>query len=517
MSLFVIYKVPTYKVKLESCKRDEYEILSICEKLKIDNCYHERLFEKDLIKLNIDLDGENISNFKLKFSNYFSITFKIKLSDSDYLYTTNFNKKDSDNKLIPSHHVVIRNYHCNSLIAKHIFEEFKNKYYLVDKNIIDTSHLGAKGSGHWFRLPNQTKEGKLNTEHKIINGELEDFVLKFIPSDSINLDNFFPKTLIEVNSPNEIILKPLNDPIIKSQQICLLKIEESLNHFSPNRANSYNNWVVIIKSLHTICKLNNIPDVKRNELIHKFSKLYPKKYNNESVSNYIELLLPEVYEFFLEDYLLCLKKDNLLYYNIIFKNVELDVVVNFNELSDDFYANLMLKLYFTDESSNKLKLLTTGDKIKEAYQFNGIYWTKLDFELMLVYKYFKPFYNYLNSILDVNINLVSNQLKQLSKSDKSDDFDEKLKLFKLHKKLILKNLLNTNPQTQIVKQIQRKTFVSNINWNNNSYIVQFDNLCYDLSIKEFIPPNSENFINISIGYDYFESSSSLEDENIKKR
>ena len=277
MSLFVIYKVPTYKVKLEICKRDEDEILSICEKLKIDNCYHERLFEKDLIKLNIDLDGENISNFKLKFSNYFSVTFKIKLSDSDYLYTTNFNKKDSDNKLIPSHHVVIRNYHCNSLIAKHIFEDFKRKYYLVDDHIIDTSHLGAKGSGHWFRLPNQTKEGKLNTEHKIINGELEDFVLKFIPSDSINLDNLI--SIVDLNKKKIKKLNLIKLPILENLNTVLefpdSSIEEKLFYLFDD--NYFSNWT----KWSNLCFI--IYNLKFSfALFNNLSKKCPSKYTYDA-------------------------------------------------------------------------------------------------------------------------------------------------------------------------------------------------------------------------------------------
>ena len=266
MSKQIIYKVLSYRTKIDKCIKIEDDILTICKYLNIDNCYHERIYENDIVKLNIDLDGESIENFKLNFNEYFLNI--IKLKDSDYLYTTNFNKKDSNNNIIPSHHVIIKNYHCKSSVGKQIFEDFKTKYYLENNHIIDTSHLGAKGSGHWFRLPNQTKEKRSNTEHKIINGEIKDFILKYIPSDSINLDNLFIVKVI--NKKNKILNNNIEYKLSDSDSI-----EEKLFYLLNDKY--FSNWT----KWSNLCFI--IYNLKFSfELFNNLSKKCPSKYTYDA-------------------------------------------------------------------------------------------------------------------------------------------------------------------------------------------------------------------------------------------
>ena len=91
---------------------------------------------------------------------------------TDISYTTNFSSIEG------SHHIVIPKYFMNSTEQKLLWTDFKEQYNYGTE--IDANIFGKNG---WFRLPNQTKEMVKNTEHIIQNGNIEDFVLKYIPDN----------------------------------------------------------------------------------------------------------------------------------------------------------------------------------------------------------------------------------------------------------------------------------------------------------------------------------------------
>ena len=168
-----IYSVPNYKITPEATKCTEATIQSIITDLKSDKQFHERIQADSLIKLNIDLDGYSIKTFRTQFKEYLYNELGLSVSLKDFKYTTNTAK-------VNSHHVVIPGFYGKSITLKAIFKDFRLKY-ANDSKSIDVSHLGVGESGQWFRLPNQTKEGKKGTEHIIKEGKLSQFVLKYIP------------------------------------------------------------------------------------------------------------------------------------------------------------------------------------------------------------------------------------------------------------------------------------------------------------------------------------------------
>ena len=172
-----IFSVPTYSsVTYETAKPIKGEINDVIKLLKSDGQYHEYILYDSILKLNIDLDGYDIDDFRDKFTE-FMLSLGIDLARLDYKYTCNSSKENS-------HHVVIPKYYGKSSTLKTIMNVFKKKYDLGAP--IDAGHLGIKG--RWFRLPNQTKEGKKGTEHFIKNGKLSQFVLHYINEDeSTNL------------------------------------------------------------------------------------------------------------------------------------------------------------------------------------------------------------------------------------------------------------------------------------------------------------------------------------------
>ena len=93
---------------------------------------------------------------------------------TDISYTTNKSILDG------SHHIVIPKYYMKSEEQKIYWAEFVKKY-----NSGKEIDYGIFGKDGWFRLPNQTKEGEVGTAHIIQHGNLEDFVLKYIPDECV--------------------------------------------------------------------------------------------------------------------------------------------------------------------------------------------------------------------------------------------------------------------------------------------------------------------------------------------
>ena len=194
--LFEICQVPNYKKvvykqnpekKTPVAVRINEPIQTIVDALKCDKCFHERLFKNDILKLNIDIDKITFKNPNTSFEVIINeICEYLNISVHDISYTTNFSVDTG------SHHVVIPKYYMPSMNQKKLWEKFKKDYKHGEE--IDYGHLGSE---HWFRLPNQTKQGEPNTQHIIQKGILEDFVLKYIPSS--NCSEFIQN----ISSPDE--------------------------------------------------------------------------------------------------------------------------------------------------------------------------------------------------------------------------------------------------------------------------------------------------------------------------
>ena len=180
MSEYEICQVPTYKefvyefnpIKpyLKIAKKTIKPIDTINAILLNDLQLHERLNENDLLKLSVDIDKLTEKNKNATLETVFhDICEYVGVTMNDISYTTNFSVESG------SHHIVIPKYYMISSNQKIYWKEFREKYGYgkeIDADIF--------GKNCWFRLPNQTKEGKEGTEHIIQKGEIKDFVLKYI-------------------------------------------------------------------------------------------------------------------------------------------------------------------------------------------------------------------------------------------------------------------------------------------------------------------------------------------------
>jgi phage/plasmid-associated DNA primase len=163
----------------------------ILEFIENDLQLHERLNIDDNIKLIVDIDKYKKNKPNLTLETILSnIADYLGITQNEISYTTNSSIETG------SHHIVIPRFHMSVRKQKHFWNIFKKRYGYV--NEIDT---GIFCEGKWFRLPNQTKEQKIGTEHIIQQGILEDFVLKYI-DNSIELSFDIPEVIEPLKLPS---------------------------------------------------------------------------------------------------------------------------------------------------------------------------------------------------------------------------------------------------------------------------------------------------------------------------
>lgn len=147
--------------------------------------------------------------------------YRLKLKEDDIKYTENNIKTGSYHYSIP-----MWNTTCENLkeIHKKLLKEYKSDFiYKKDKkNIycIDTTIY----SEHWFRCPNQSKGSVNGGIHIIKEGVMRDFIIDYIPEDSINIDNIINnKQIIEYkkseNVDNNQIIEYKKSENIEDNQI----------------------------------------------------------------------------------------------------------------------------------------------------------------------------------------------------------------------------------------------------------------------------------------------------------
>ena len=173
---YEICMVPTYKTTYERSKKITSSLSIIKDALECDGQFHERLHKDDNLKLAIDLDKIKKNNRHASYENICKdiCEYIPEINMTDISYTTNKSILDG------SHHIVIPKYYMKSEDQKIFWAEFVKKY-----NYGKEIDYGIFGKDGWFRLPNQTKEGEVGTAHIIQHGNLEDFVLKYIPDECV--------------------------------------------------------------------------------------------------------------------------------------------------------------------------------------------------------------------------------------------------------------------------------------------------------------------------------------------
>ena len=181
--MYKIYKLKNYKIfRDENNEPINVDMISgdinkISNELKTDQGYH--LFLQDKTKYIVFGDIDHCSTFE-EITNIFNIIalhFSTEVSNIKYCHSIKDNKEHSAHFSIPTLNATLQQ-------QEQIFLKLKNNNVLKCKNL----DVVVYKKNRWFRLPNQTNKEKTN-KHIIINGEIKDFILDYIPSSSKSIND----------------------------------------------------------------------------------------------------------------------------------------------------------------------------------------------------------------------------------------------------------------------------------------------------------------------------------------
>lgn len=156
------------------------DIKTICDLLKKDDNYNERLCADQLVKCFFDIEviGLTIERIQQVIIEIFKNKLNLDVDIKDIKYTFNDKKYNKNGEKEESYHITIPKFYCINGSLKNLYDEFLIKYNIK----IDTSVYGS----HFFRLPNQSgkkkEDGKYKKKykHKIINGRIQDFIIQHV-------------------------------------------------------------------------------------------------------------------------------------------------------------------------------------------------------------------------------------------------------------------------------------------------------------------------------------------------
>lgn len=489
-----IYNLKNYNVsinsegepKMEYIEGDDEEISNI---LKKREGYHMRLKKGDNIILFGDLDDykDNIERFKGELKEFLEERYKLEIDiEKEFYYTENY----GSGKKGRSYHYSIPKYNGKVINIKKMILEFKKRYNYNTE--IDTTIYSDK----WWRLPNQLKENKEGTEHKIIKGEMNDFIVTNINKNSINIDNILMEEVIEKEDDNisiksDITMEStLNNSIYlqRNEIISMINQKDYYNELMEKGdlidmkyIDSYEDWTKIIWSLKS--------DSNKNKEIALYLTKKSSKYKDEEYFN-------KIWNFY--------KKEELTLtlgtFNYYAKISDVEGYMRIKTKYNSKVINEVIRLP-TQENMAKCFYKMCGEDFIYCnecfYYFNGIVWeiSKTSIRRKFVTDFTKIFFDYQIDLLK--------KLKDLSSEcEEYGLINDKNK----HLSKII-NFLQTNKNIKDICNDSIKIYIENnfINFESKSNIFCFNNAVYDLDRCEFLKVvNKFDYMCMTTRYDYRE-------------
>jgi phage/plasmid-associated DNA primase len=488
---FQIYLVKSYKLKESDFDSNLLEFDTVQELVEeISNCrlcYHFRIHPSTTYIFFGDLDNypnsiEHFTTLLHEFmKNFYNLEFNI---ETDFKYTKNNGKQGS-------YHYSISKWNLSTEKLKEIHQEFLKNYkdeFVIhspskDITCVDTTIY----SEHWFRCPNQVKgDGKTDSVHEIIVGNMEDFIIDYIPPASININNAQLTTIS--NTSNTTILSnnafniPITQPIIpitinENQELVETLLSNAISKsdiykklfdecFNPPRFSTYDNWMKVGMSIKNTIQKQDEALQLYNYFSSKSSNYegidaVTRKYNSYKIKNN-GYGVGTIYKMAIED-----NKINAIR------------IIGTNKLqfqSTDFCQFIKVM------AGNQYVYKKVGNNYL-LYCFNGRNWQQDDVQL----RHFIS--NELYELLkDLLINVYWNSLGQQFQSYKNKL--DKLKILSFKKEII-----------ETYKEYNART---DINFDDKWWLFGFNNLIYDMKNCQFRDYELEDYITITSGYDWRE-------------
>lgn len=453
----IVTKIPNYKASNDLKISTSCKTIDEVEKLLNNDCGYNFSFANDKQKeymLTFDIDDSkntdvtdfDIYNFIENLVDYCKQKYNFEIEEDDIYFTKNSSKN--------------RSYHIS--VPKIIGNVEEQKDFAINYNKDNSFDLDLQiYSNIFFRAPNQSKDSKKGTEHKVIKGELKDFILYDISRCKYHLPQIVKPIKKELKNENMIHTQG------NIKLICQL-----LNILPEKYFDNYETWSKIgfvIKNY----------EIKYNQdysfIFHEFSKK-SEKYKYSEVDKF---------------------------YNNINKNENFDritmtlgtIIFFAKEANISMYKQIMQKYY----EENKIE-------ITEKFLAQTIHEIAGD---LFVYSE-NVFYAYSNSLrrwfkngIDILKTFINDNLRdhvtELINSSQNDE-SYKSKLLNELKNYTTKN---KNKQQIVDEYYQRYNRIeNNIKFDEEPFLLGFNNGVYDLENNVFRNYTFEDYITLTTGYNY---------------
>lgn len=478
-----IYKINNYsdatKEMIKNNKEVYDDIETLIKDLKKDNGYHFRIIKNNTYIFFGDLDNykNDINVFIELLQLFLKKNYNLYFEKEEFKYTQN-NVKPS------SYHYSIPKWTASTEKLKEIHMNFIKLHreelsYKTDKrtiNNVDTTIY----SNHWFRCPNQSKGDNTNGKHIIKNGIMKDFIVSYIPENSVNIENIEiikEKTIVKKTLNDEIV--EINKPELENKQLILSRTlgEPELYKkmfdecYTQERFENYDSWIQVGMAI------NNIFD--NNEMAFKLFDYFSSKGGNYEGT---EKTFVKFNTF--------IKKNNVIGYTV--------ATIYYYAIEDNKpkFVEIMMKntlelgqtdicKYIKILAGNRfLYQVTNNGTNYKLYCYNGKRWLNND---SLLKKFIsEELYNLLKTMLtEVYWNTTNNR-----------DF--------IIMKQQLDNLKKVRHKKDIIETYKEYGANEEVVFDDKWWLLGFNNMVYDLKEQRMRKYNYDDYISTTTGYNWKE-------------
>lgn len=496
IALYKMWPIKKYGMKKEDFTRfleqgyEEYELEEKIEVLStMDNGYHDRIHPQTYYKFFGDCDNYRgtMQDFTTLLLSFLVEAYGIHLIANDLKYTQNKAKRGSYHYVIPKLYAKtekLKEIHSNFLTRhKDVFEYTDSSIQDKMIKVIDTSVY----SEHWFRCPNQSKEGDKKSKHIIQVGEMKDFILDYIEQESECIDDkpylLSAQTQVKTNKKNS---KPIGqevkeakeeveeEPIISQDKhvmrTLLQKSEWPVFYmffdkcFAKKRFEMYEYWINVGMAI------KNKYGAEGFELFKYFSNKASKPDCEEKLKSKYDSFKQHEKQLTISTIYYYAKEDNKEVYREIIKKHSPFKGFDMSSVAISKYIKMLKPNHFVWKN-------------RVLYCFNGKYWVQNDLPLRI---------------------FIGNELYEFLKDLFVECFWESDKrTFDAMKKSIDK--LKTIAFKKEIVETTEEDFTNNkMEFDSKWYLFGFDNVVLDLRSMTFRDYQFDDYILTTTGYDWVE-------------
>ena len=480
---YEIFSLPKYNVTKAQIPNiaEKYTLPELVKLLKeTDKCYHLRLKNDINCIFFGDLDNMEceFTEWATDMITFLEVKYNIITNIEKISYTINSSKKGSFHYSIPTIYGSIEKI---KEIHNNFIKEYSKKFcYTIsqkNKSCIDTSIYGEK----WFRLPYQSKESIEDTQHKIIKGKIEDFIVIYIPKYSININNkVYNQNITGENNDTKIVenkkicnnkkilgTKKENTDILKNIQkspyISQFTIYKKFidTCYKQERFENYDFWInfgMAIKNIYGACGYHLFDYFSSKGTNYENTDATQKKYNSFEENGEGNFGIGSIYYWAKED-------NEKMYKTILCEN---DI-----NLTEYEFAKKIFEI-----ASDRFLYVKVGENNYKLYCYNGKYWECND----ILFKQY-----------------ISSELYNFYKDLLASVYWDHHNFAKLRNQV--ENLKRNNFKQSII-EAYKEFAIKDIRFDSNWFLFGFNNCVYDLTQASFRDYRKDDFVSMVTGYDW---------------